>query len=287
MTRPKVSVVTPSYNSAVYIDDAIRSVDRQENVSVEHLVIDGVSTDGALDIVKNYAQVKWISEPDKGQSDAINKGFRRATGELVGWLNADDYYLPGALAAITAAADHHPEADVFYGDCVFVDASGALLRSKVEHEFDRDILMYFGCHIPSTSTFFRRRVLESGLLLDCDYRVCMDFEYFARLADAGFRFHYVPRVIAAFRWHEDNVSLTQYARRAKERLRVQRRFLAHRYSTNALDALAMAHRIKRAGRKILTGNIVRELRLRRMLGRDTRWLDTPAGWQTCSVLACL
>ena len=102
--------------------------------------------------------------------------------------------------------------------------SGRLVRSKVEHDFDSGILMYFGCYIPSTSTFFRRRVIESGLLLDCEYRVCMDFEYFARLAHAGCRFHYVPRFIAAFRWHGSNISLSQAARRAEERRQVQHRF---------------------------------------------------------------
>ena len=88
------------------------------------------------------------------------------------------------------------------------------MRSKVEHDFDPQVLLYFGCYIPSTSTFFRRRLIERGLLLDCDYRVAMDFEFFARLARLGCSFHYVPRFIAAFRWHEDNVSLRNVERRS-------------------------------------------------------------------------
>ena len=91
-------------------------------------------------------------------------------------------------------------------------AKARIERSKVEHDFDPDILFYFGCYIPSTATFFRRRVIEQGHLLDCDYRVCMDFEYFVRLASAGFKFHYVPQFIAAFRWHDSNVSLQQVER---------------------------------------------------------------------------
>ena len=185
MSSPALSVITPSYNSAEFIEDAILSVSRQSNVSAEHIVVDGGSTDGTLEILKRQDQVKWSSESDRGQSDAINKGFLRASGALVGWLNADDYYLPGGLATIAKAAEEHPEADVIYGDCVFVDREGKIVRSKVEHEFDRSVLMYFGCYIPSTSTFFRRRVIDSGQLLDCEYRVCMDFEYFARLAHAG------------------------------------------------------------------------------------------------------
>jgi glycosyltransferase involved in cell wall biosynthesis len=287
MNLPSLSVITPAYNGADFVEDAILSVSRQEGVPVEHIVIDGASTDNTFDIVQRHGEVQCISEPDRGQSDAINKGFLRATGDLVGWLNADDYYLPGGLEAIARAAQQHPEADVIYGDCVFVDSGGKIVRSKVEHDFDRAILMYFGCYIPSTSTFFRRRIIDSGLLLDCDYRVCMDFEYFARFAHAGFTFHYVPRFIAAFRWHGSNVSLRQLARRAEERRLVQHRFGKCPYSEPTLDFLARLHRGKRLLRKALSGNIGRELRVRQMLGRDTQWLDGLAGVQTCKTLASL
>jgi glycosyltransferase involved in cell wall biosynthesis len=286
MSLPTLSVVTPSFNSGEFIQDAIWSVSQQRAVTVEHIVIDGASTDTTVAILKRYPQVLWTSEPDNGQSDAINKGFLRASGDLVGWLNADDYYLPGGLEAIARAAQHHPEADVIHGDCVFVDSSGRIVRSKVEHDFDRAILLYFGCYIPSTATFFRRRVIESGLLLDCDYGVCMDFEYFARLAHAGFKFHYVPHFIAAFRWHGNNISLSQAARRAQERRQVQLRFGARPHSDVTFKLLADVHRAKRVVRKIISGNIFRELGVRRMMGSGTRWQDR-AGSETCASLACL
>jgi glycosyltransferase involved in cell wall biosynthesis len=287
MPMPTLSVVTPSYNSGEFIEDAIRSVLQQQSVSVEHIVVDGASSDQTVAILQRYPQVQWTSEPDDGQSDAINKGFLRATGDLMGWLNADDYYLPGGLEAITRAADEHPEADVIYGDCVFVDVDGKVVRSKVEHDFDPAILMYFGCHIPSTSTAFRRRVIESGMLLDCEYRVCMDFEYFARLAHAGCRFHYVPRFIAAFRWHGNNISLSQAARRAEERRQVQLRFGARQHSDSTFRLLADVHRAKRMMRKVISGNVAREFRVHRMLGRDTRWIRSAAGSETCANLTCL
>jgi hypothetical protein len=205
----------------------------------------------------------------------------------MGWLNADDYYLPGGLEAIARAAQDHPEADVIYGDCIFVDSTGKIVRSKVEHDFDPAILMYFGCYIPSTSTFIRRRVIDSGLLLNCDYRVCMDFEYFARLAHAGGKFHYVPRFIAAFRWHGCNVSLKQVDRRAQERRQVQRSFGQRQYSASTLKFLVNVHRAKRVLRKIASGNIARELRVRELLGRDTRWQRVAEGSETCASLACL
>src|ERR1700728_2373776 len=110
MQTPTLSVVTPSLNSEAFIEDAILSVARQQRVAVEHIVIDGASTDATAAIVKRHTDVQWNSEPDRGQSDAINKGFLRAKGDLVGWLNADDYYLPGGLEAIARAAQEHPEA---------------------------------------------------------------------------------------------------------------------------------------------------------------------------------
>ena len=286
MSLPSLSVVTPCRNSAQFIEDALHSVERQQGVAVQHIVIDGASSDSTVEILKQHPNVRWLSEKDDGQSDAINKGFLRATEELVGWLNADDYYLPGGLEAIAHAAEQHPAADVIYGDCVFVDTDGDIVRSKVEHEFDRAVLMHFGCYIPSTSTFVRRRVIESGMLLDCDYRVCMDFEYFARLAAKGYSFHYVPRVIAAFRWHGSNVSIRQLPRRAEERRQVQ-----DLYGTACADStrstLLYLHRLKRLLRKAWSGNLEREFRLRQMVGRNTNWLQNPSSFQTCRALAFL
>ncbi len=284
MQLPKLSVITPSYNSGAFIEDAILSVSQQEGVEVEHIVIDAASTDRTVDIIKQH-NLCWISEPDRGQSDAINKGFLRARGDLAGWLNADDYYLPGGLQAIALAAQQHPEADIFYGDCVFVDRTGNILRSKVEHEFDRSILMQFGCYIPSTSTFFRRHVIERGYLLSCDYRVCMDFEYFARLAHAGFRFHYVPKFVAAFRWHGDNVSIRNRNRRAQERAMVQQKFGAKDSIAEIDSWTAALYRAKRLLLKACSGNLDRELRIRQMIGKNTRWIADPIGWKTCKNLA--
>src|SRR5208337_1473500 len=114
MTLPSLSVITPCYNAAGFIEDALLSVHRQAEVAVEHIVTDGASTDGTVEVLKRHPGVRWISERDSGQSDAINKGFLLAAGELVGWLNADDYYLPGGLQAIARAAQEHPEADIIY-----------------------------------------------------------------------------------------------------------------------------------------------------------------------------
>lgn len=281
MSSPTISVVTPNFNGADYLEDAIFSVHRQSGIAAEHIVIDAASTDGTLDILDRHPHLRWISEPDHGQSDAINKGFQMATGDLVGWLNADDYYLPGGLEAIAGAAAQHPEADVFYGDCIFVDPDGRIVRSKVEHHFDLQVLLYFGCYIPSTSTFFRRRLIERRLLLDCDYRVAMDFEFFARLARLGCRFHYVPRFIAAFRWHQDNVSLRNVERRTLERHLVQQASLGCEQPAWQMEMQCYRARARRLFHKVRTGNIAREIRVRQRIGFDTRWVRAAdsALWQ--------
>ena len=287
MELPTISVVTPSLNSGAFIEDAVLSVAQQQGVRVEHIVQDSLSSDNTREVLRRYPELRWQWESDRGQSDAINRGFLRANGDLMGWLNADDYYLPGGLKAIAYAAALHPEADVFYGDCVFVNGEGNITRSKVEHEFDADILFYFGCYIPSTATFFRRRVIDSGHLLDCDFRVCMDFEYFVRLATAGFRFHYVPQFIAAFRWHDDNISLQHVERRAYERQEVQRRYRALPRSHTQMEFLRQGFRAKRVMRKIASGNAWRELRIRRQKGNPTLWMRNAEVQERCVSLACL
>ncbi len=108
MQLPSLSVITPSRNSAQFLEDALLSVARQSGPRVEHIVMDCASTDNTLEILNRFPQVQWISEPDQGQSDAINKGFLRASGDLMGWLNADDYYLPGGLQAIAARRRNAP-----------------------------------------------------------------------------------------------------------------------------------------------------------------------------------
>ena len=287
MQTPTLSVITPSLNSGAFLEDALLSVSLQDEVPVEHIVQDALSRDNTLEILRRHPKVRWQWESDAGQSDAINRGFLRAHGDLVGWLNADDYYLPGGLKAIAQAAAEHPEADVFHGDCVFVNGEGSIERSKVEHDFDPDILFYFGCYIPSTTTFFRRRVIDQGYLLDCSYRVCMDFEYFVRLASAGFQFHYVPQFIAAFRWHDTNVSLQQTERRAFERQEVQRRFGMPARSEIQMAILRQGYRAKRIARKIVSGNAKREFKIRQRRGENTLWMRDPSAMEICASLACL
>jgi GT2 family glycosyltransferase len=177
-------------------------------------------------------------------SDGINRGFLKATGDWVMWLNTDDYLLPGALARVKKYAVQRPEADVIYGDTHFVDAQGGLLRVKREHGFDPQVLLFYGCYIQSTATFLRRSIISAGQLLDIEYRVCMDFEYYLRLARLGCRFGYVPHPLAAFRWHETNTSAVQHRRRYEERVRIQRQHLQLSGRTRTFSDLELRWRYR-------------------------------------------
>jgi len=251
----KVSIVTASFNQGHFIRDCIESVKSQTGVAWEHIVQDAGSTDETLTVLQKYPHLKWVSEKDQGMSDGINRGFRKATGDWVMWLNTDDYLLPGALTRMQAFAARHPEVDLIYGDTDFVDATGKLLRHKREHAFYFNMLLYYGCYIQSTSTFLRRRVIEAGHLLNLDYRVCMDFEYYVRLSRLGYRFAHLPELLAAFRWHDANTSAVQSQRRREERLRVQMDYLSltgktQLQSERMLALLFRAHQLLRVPLKL-------------------------------------
>lgn len=223
----KISVVTPSFNQGRFIQRCIDSVKLQQGVDVEHIILDNCSTDETSEVLRAYQKnsqrvdVKIIIEPDRGQTDAINRGFRMATGDVVCWLNTDELYYPETLYRVADFFTQNSQIDVVFGDCDFVDARGTIVKRKKEFGFNRKMLLYYGCYIPSCATFIRRRVIESGYLLDESFRVCMDFEYYARLSTYGYNFAHIPMTLAKFTWHDTNISSVLVDRRREERHRVQ------------------------------------------------------------------
>lgn len=254
---PKISIVTPSYNQGQFIENTIQSVLNQNYPNFEHIIIDNCSSDKTIEILKRYPHLDWISESDGGQSHGLNKGFQRAIGEWILWLNADDYCLPGVFEKIACAFDDHPELDVIYGEAMFVDKCGNRIRIKRDHAFDYKILLYYGCYIASTATFFRRKIFDDGVFLDPTYKVTMDYEYFVRLASMGYRFGFVPEPLAAFRWHDSNISMWFVERRRYERLSVQRKYGGLKWiKSDALrvkcfDGLARFYQGKRVVRRFV------------------------------------
>ena len=156
---PLVSIVTPSFNAADHIRGTIESILSQDYQAVEHIVIDGGSTDGTLAILKEYPQIRWVSEKDHGQAHALNKGFALAHGEVVGWLNADDTYNPGALRTVVNFLNSHQEVDVVYSDCWIIDGQGNLDRLFSGEVYDPETI-FFRHTIPQQTMFMRDRVIS-------------------------------------------------------------------------------------------------------------------------------
>ena len=248
----KITIVTPSFNQGAYIKEALLSV-KQQYGDVEHLVIDGGSTDATLDILREcsgrpgWKHLRWTSESDNGQSDALNKGFRLASGELIGWLNSDDRYRPDAFHFIAKAAQSHPEADVFYGDYAFVDSGGRVLKLRREIEFSRFILHYHRVlYIPTTATFFRRRIFDEGNFLDEQLHYAMDYDFFLRLSERGYRFCHVPELLADFRVHPESKSGAFCKQQLREHDMLARKYSPLLRKLNNGSSRTVAFRLLRA-----------------------------------------
>ena len=184
---PRITVVTPSFNQGRFLPECIDSILRQDYPNLEYFVIDGGSTDDSVRVLERYREhiTWWVSEPDGGQSDAINKGFRRATGDLVAWLNADDYYLPGAFQTVVEAYRANPAASFYFGDGLRVDESGqtiARFAPETNDYFDSTALVYGLNYILQPSTFIRRASLEEVGYLDESLKYGMDSDLWMRLA---------------------------------------------------------------------------------------------------------
>ncbi len=201
-TTPRVSIVTPSFNQAAYLEATIRSVLSQDYPRLEYLIMDGGSTDGSVDIIRRHAPrlAYWESRRDAGQAAAINAGFARASGDILGWLNSDDTYEPGAIRAAVEALAAHPEADALYGDCAFVDPAGSLLTVFRGRPFDLAEYVATEGFIHQPTVFLRRRVLDRVGMLDASLHFCMDHDYWLRMAGRC-RWLYLPESLARFRVH--------------------------------------------------------------------------------------
>ena len=223
----RFSIITASFNAARYLRDCIESVRQQQGVEWEHIIADAGSTDGTLDILREYPHLHCKSEPDSGISAGINKGFRQATGEWVMWLNADDYLLPGALARVAAVADRNADADVLYGSFDFVDAGKQRLKTSRAFPVSRMMIVHYGPVIGSTACWYRKRtVMDEGYFVNESFRTNMDGEFYARLLTDGKKFVPIPDVLAAFRLHEGNASQKnlQHDKKIDSWLRLQRQW---------------------------------------------------------------
>lgn len=192
---PLVSVITPVLNSAASLEKTIESVLGQTYQPIEYVVMDGVSTDGTIDVAHRYGdRLTLISGPDRGQSNAVNKGWQRAKGDILAFLNADDQYLPDTVAQAVAYLNAHPDAGWVYGNPISVTASGELMPfRRATQPWDYDKLLRLGIYISQPTTFVRRRVVDEFGLLDEGLAYTMDYEYWLRIG-RKYPGHYVPDV---------------------------------------------------------------------------------------------
>jgi len=220
--RPLVSIVTPSFNQGRFIRETIESVLSQGYPNIEYLVMDGGSTDSTVKILQVYGdRLSWVSEPDLGQAHAINKGWRRARGAILAYLNSDDTYLPDAVERAVACLEEHPEAGGVYGEGYHVEESGAILERYPTEPFSMARLEET-CFICQPTVFLRRETVERVGYLDESLQYCMDYDFWIRIARVA-RFVHSSHYLANTRLHADTKTVGQAARAHAEILGMIRR----------------------------------------------------------------
>jgi glycosyltransferase involved in cell wall biosynthesis len=228
---PLVSIVTPSFNQALYLEATLRSVLEQDYPKIEYIVIDGGSTDGSRAIIERYASrlAYRVSEPDLGQTDAVNKGFSMAQGEVLAWLNSDDTYRPGAISQAVEYLGQHPEIGMVYGQAYYINGDGQVVARYPAGPTDHRGLRRGVTTIPQQATFFRSRLWRMVGPLDPSFYYAMDYDLWVRLS-AITPIAYVRKPWANFRLHDSSKSLREAFRCWPEMMRVHFRDGGSRFS---------------------------------------------------------
>ncbi|HJR79475.1 MAG TPA: glycosyltransferase family 2 protein [Anaerolineales bacterium] len=221
---PLVSIVTPSFNQARYLEATIQSVLSQDYPRIEYIIVDGGSNDGTVDLIKKYESKLswWVSEEDQGQTDAINKGFAQARGEILAWINSDDTYEPGAVSAAVRYLREHPEAGMVYGDCNFINEHGGVIGKFGSAQTSYRLLRRGYAHIPQQTMFFRADLWRKVGPLDPTFYFAMDYDLWTRIA-ARSEIKYVPQTWANFRLHTSGKTILADDRCWPEMIRVHYR----------------------------------------------------------------
>ncbi len=251
----------------------MESVYLQNYPYYEHLIVDGMSTDGTVELLQKFRIEKkrpgltWISEQDSGQSEALNKGFRLAKGDIIGWLNSDDRYHMGCFERVVRAFEENPNLDILYGDYHLIDERGRIVQVRPEIEFNRFVLFYHHVlYIPTTTTFFRRQIFDRGNWLNEDLQYVMDLDFFIRLAKGGYHFKHLPEVLADFRVQSASKSCRYPDRQQREHREVifasaplLHNIKSERAKHIALLLLRSIAGVRRYGEKMIRGHYLKQI----------------------------
>ena len=279
-----IAVVTPSFNQGQFIERTIDSVLAQDLPGVDYFVIDGGSTDETVDILRRKGQrLRWVSEKDGGQACAVNKGIHAATGDIIGWLNSDDIYYPGALRAVVDYFTAHPECDLVFGNANHIDEHDKVIEPYPTEDWNVQRLEEV-CFLCQPSVFFRRRLVAAHGALDERLQYCMDYEYWLRLAKNGVRADRLPQCLAGSRLHQATKTLGSRVKVHREINSMMRQHLGrvperwlYNYAHTVLDdrGLPRAKRLRFAvGLSVLS--CYASLRWNHRLSRDV--LRTTSRW---------
>lgn len=264
----RITVVTPSYNQAEFLERSILSVLSQGYLNLEYIVIDGGSTDGSVEIIKKYEDRLdyWISEPDRGQAHAINKGFKKSTGEILAWLNSDDTYESGALLAVGEYFKEHQTVDIVYGNSSYIDRKDQFLSSIVGTPFNGRALLYEGVTIEQAATFWRRYAFFQVGMLDEDLYFSMDYDLWLRFAKADMKFSYVPVKLANFRRHESSKTTVSSQISSRESSAVRKRLFGVTQNSVSYKFWKRVYRARKAWMFLRRGELKHlKTRVREML----------------------
>ena len=221
--EPLVTIVTPSLNQGAYLEETIKSVLEQDYEDIEYMVMDGGSTDNSVEIIRRYENrlAYWESGPDAGQTDAIMRGFHRARGDILAWLNSDDYYLPGTVSAVVGTFLRKRKAVAVYGDCQFLFPDGRV-KVKPKIGFDYRICLHSYCMVPQPSMFFLRSAYEAVGGLDRKLSYAMDYDLVLRLAKLG-RIEQIKTTLSTYRLHANSKTVAERTKFKPEWRKVRER----------------------------------------------------------------
>jgi glycosyltransferase involved in cell wall biosynthesis len=243
---PKISIIIPSYNKGDFIEKTILSILNQNYPNLECIIIDGGSIDNTIDIIKKYDKyiACWVSEKDNGQSEALNKGFSRATGELVNEQDADDIFLPEAFLQVAELYKKNPQADIIFGNRLDIDECDNVIGEIKYTKFSRVVYRYDGMSIGPQSAFWKRELFNKIGMYDPDLHLAMDYEFFMRAVVAQAKFQYVPYCFSAMRryWGSKTSQFLNTAPHKKEWDLINARYGKKEYLSKPLKMYALFYR---------------------------------------------